>query len=199
MTAARQVGATIGVAVLGTVLASVYRSHLSLAALPPAVAAAARTSVGTGVAVAARLGSAPLLDAVRAAYASGDDVMLWVCAAIALTAAVLAALFLPRQPARASRGGSALGRRWPPVQFAGALAAPRPPGPSRGEGLRARAVSPRRTGSRRGRMTGMTEVPARPDSLRERKKARTHTRCSREHALQLSESKAMLRRRRSSR
>ncbi len=120
MTAARQVGATIGVAVLGTVLASVYRSHLSLAALPPAVAAAARTSVGTGVAVAARLGSAPLLDAVRAAYASGVDVMLWVCAAIALAAAVLAALFLPRQPASASRGAAAAGpsspvRPVPPV------------------------------------------------------------------------------------
>ena len=127
MTAARQVGATIGVAVLGTVLASVYRSHLSLAALPPAVAAAARTSVGTGVAVAARLGSAPLLDAVRAAYASGVDVMLWVCAAIALAAAVLAALFLPRQPARAIRGATPAGAHGAGPPGAGPLGAG-PPG-----------------------------------------------------------------------
>jgi len=99
MTAARQVGATIGIAVLGTVLNSVYRSHLSIAGLPTA-AAAARNSVGAGVDVAELLGSAPLLAAVRDAYASGVDVMLWVCAAIAAAAAVLAALFLPRQPTR---------------------------------------------------------------------------------------------------
>jgi hypothetical protein len=74
----------------------------------------AKSSVGTGVAVAAKLGSASLLDAVHAAYASGVDVMLWVCAAIAIAAAVLAALFLPRRPAgpaqapAASAGGDAL-------------------------------------------------------------------------------------------
>jgi len=105
MTTARQVGATVGVAVLGTVLNSVYRGHLSVAGLPSAVADVARSSVGTGVAVAAKLDSAPLMSAVHAAYASGVDVMLWVCAAIALAAAVLAALFLPRQPT-----GPAVGR-----------------------------------------------------------------------------------------
>ncbi len=99
MTAARQVGATIGIAVLGTVLSSVYRSHLGVTGLPPAVEALAKSSVGTGVAVAAKLDSVPLLGAVHAAYASGVDVMLWVCAAIAIAAAVLAALFLPSQPA----------------------------------------------------------------------------------------------------
>jgi MFS transporter, DHA2 family, multidrug resistance protein len=102
MTAARQVGATIGVAVLGTVLSSVYRAHLSVAGLPSAITAVAKSSVGAGVAVAAKLDSAPLLGAVHAAYASGVDVMLWVCAAIAIAAAVLAALFLPRQPAAAA-------------------------------------------------------------------------------------------------
>src|SRR5580658_3034351 len=69
MTAMRQVGATIGVAVLGTVLSSVYRRHLSVPGLPSAVADAANASVGTGVATAARLSSAPLLSAVHAAYA----------------------------------------------------------------------------------------------------------------------------------
>jgi MFS transporter, DHA2 family, multidrug resistance protein len=102
LTAARQVGATIGVAVLGTVLSSVYRSHLALTGLPAAVAAATRSSVGAGVHVAISLRSAPLLATVHSSYASGVDVMLWVCAAIAAVAAVLAALFLPRltdQPA----------------------------------------------------------------------------------------------------
>ena len=105
LTAARQVGATIGVAVLGTVLSSVYRSHLSLAGVPASVAAAARSSVGAGVHAAASLGSAPLLAGVHGAYASGVDVMLWVCAAIAAAAAILAALFLPRQPTRPAPGG----------------------------------------------------------------------------------------------
>jgi DHA2 family multidrug resistance protein-like MFS transporter len=97
MTAMRQVGATIGVAVLGTVLNSVYRSKLTLTGLPADAVAAVKSSVGTGVAVALRLRSPLVLDAVHAAYASGVDVMLWVCAVIAIAAAVLAVLFLPRQ------------------------------------------------------------------------------------------------------
>ena len=69
MTAMRQVGATIGVAVLGTVLNSVYRSKLVLSGLPADATAVARSSVGTGVSVALRLRSPLLLDAVRAGYA----------------------------------------------------------------------------------------------------------------------------------
>jgi hypothetical protein len=101
MTAMRQVGATIGVAVLGTVLSTVYRGKLLVTGLPADVASAAQSSVGTGVAVALRLRSPQLLASVHAAYAGGVDVMLWVCAAIAIVAAVLAALFLPRQPSGA--------------------------------------------------------------------------------------------------
>jgi len=101
MTAMRQVGATIGVAVLGTVLSTVYRGKLGLSGLPADVVAAAQSSVGTGVEVALRLRSPQLLASVHTAYAGGVDVMLWVCAAIAIAAAVLAALFLPRQPSAA--------------------------------------------------------------------------------------------------
>ncbi len=102
MTAMRQVGATIGVAVLGTVLNSAYRSSLTLTGLPPAVAAAARGSVAGGVAAAHALATASssaaaaLLAMVRDAYAGGVDVMLWVCAGIAVAAALLAVAFLPR-------------------------------------------------------------------------------------------------------
>jgi DHA2 family multidrug resistance protein-like MFS transporter len=97
MTAMRQVGATIGVAVLGTVLNSVYQSRLTLTGVPHAAADAAHASVAGGLAVARATGSAQLLANVRGAYAGGLDVMLWVCAAIALAAAALAAVFLPRQ------------------------------------------------------------------------------------------------------
>ena len=99
MTALRQVGAAIGVAVLGTVLNSVYQSRLTLGGLPKAAASAAHASVAGGLQVAHQLGSLSLLTDVRASYASGLDVMLWVCAAIALAAAVLGMLFLPRQAA----------------------------------------------------------------------------------------------------
>jgi MFS transporter, DHA2 family, multidrug resistance protein len=97
MTAARQVGATIGIAVLGTVLSTVYRSKLALPGVPHAVATLARGSVGTGVVVAQRLHSPDVLAAVHRAYASGVDVMLWICAGIAIASAILAVLFLPRQ------------------------------------------------------------------------------------------------------
>jgi MFS transporter, DHA2 family, multidrug resistance protein len=102
MTAARQVGATIGVAVLGTALSTVYRSKLTLPGVPPTVATLARGSVGTGVVVAQRLHSPAVLGAVHQAYASGVDVMLWICAGIAIASALLAALFLPRRAIQAS-------------------------------------------------------------------------------------------------
>jgi EmrB/QacA subfamily drug resistance transporter len=106
MTALRQVGAAIGVAVLGTVLNSVYQSHLRLTGLPRAAASAAHASIAGGLQAARELGSLSLLSEVRAAYASGLDVMLWVCTAIALAAALLALLFLPRQAAPGGAAGA---------------------------------------------------------------------------------------------
>jgi MFS transporter, DHA2 family, multidrug resistance protein len=97
MTAARQVGATIGIAVLGTALSTVYRSKLTLPGVRPDDATLARGSVGTGVEVAERLHSPQVLAAVHQAFASGVDVMLWICAGIAIASALLAAVFLPRQ------------------------------------------------------------------------------------------------------
>jgi MFS transporter, DHA2 family, multidrug resistance protein len=96
ISALRQVGATIGVAVLGTILGSVYRGHLALTGLPAAAADAAKSSVAAGVGVAHQLNSVPLLGSVRHAFVSGMDTMLWICAGIALVSAVLAVIFLPR-------------------------------------------------------------------------------------------------------
>ena len=110
ISAMRQVGATIGVAVLGTILGSVYASHVDVTGLPAATAAAAKSSVVGGVAVAHATGSAALLDSVRAAFVQGMDTMLWVCGGIALASAILALLFLPRRPdgmTGAPRGGAA--------------------------------------------------------------------------------------------
>jgi len=63
ITAMRQVGATIGVAVLGSVITSVCRSGLNVAALPGQAADTARKSVASGIAIAQKAGSAALLDA----------------------------------------------------------------------------------------------------------------------------------------
>jgi len=97
ISALRQVGATIGVAILGTVLDSVYRGQLAVTGLPAATAALARSSVVAGVAVAKTLGSPALLTSARSAFVQGMDTMLWACAGIALASAILALIFLPRR------------------------------------------------------------------------------------------------------
>jgi MFS transporter, DHA2 family, multidrug resistance protein len=102
ISALRQVGATIGVAVLGTVISNGYRAGLMAHALPAPVAAVARSGVAGGVAVARRLGSASFLNEVRTAFVHGMDTMLWVCGGIALAAALLAAAFLPRRAAESA-------------------------------------------------------------------------------------------------
>jgi DHA2 family multidrug resistance protein-like MFS transporter len=101
ITAMRQVGGTIGVAVLGTVLATVYQSRLQLAGLTAQTASVIKDSVAGGIATAKASGSVALLDSVRSAYVHGLDIMLWVCAGIAIASAVLALIFLPRWEAPA--------------------------------------------------------------------------------------------------
>jgi hypothetical protein len=95
------------VAVLGTVLLSGYRSRLSLGHLPAVAADAVRSSVAGGVAVAHATHSAGLLVMVRTAYVHGQDVMLAVCAVIALASAVLALIFLPRRATAATTAAPA--------------------------------------------------------------------------------------------
>jgi len=96
ITAMRQVGGTIGVAVLGTILANAYRGHLHLAGLPVAAARTVRLGVAEGVASARATGSGVLLNLVRGAYVHGMDDMLWVCAGIAAASALIALAFLPK-------------------------------------------------------------------------------------------------------
>jgi len=96
--AVRQVGATIGVAILGTVISNAYAARLpSLAHLPAAAAAAVRSGVAGGADVAKAASSPVLLGQVRSAFVGGMDVMLWTCAGIAIASALLAWMFLPRR------------------------------------------------------------------------------------------------------
>ncbi|HEU5333407.1 MAG TPA: MFS transporter [Actinocrinis sp.] len=104
--AVRQVGATFGVALLGSVLSSAYRGRLDLHALSPSAADTVQRGVSGGVAVAQRLHSASLLQEVRGAFVHGMQLMLWVCGGLAVVGVVLALVFLP---GRAAPAGAAAG------------------------------------------------------------------------------------------
>jgi len=90
--ALRQAGGTIGVALLGTVLATQYRAELGALDVDPI-----RDGVNAGVAVARSAGDNAMLDHVQAAFVSGMSVMLWVCAAICLAGVAIALRVMPRR------------------------------------------------------------------------------------------------------
>jgi hypothetical protein len=120
ISAARQVGATLGVAVLGTLLSAVYRGSLVVSEhLPAAGAAAVRSGVASWVAVAQSVGSGTLLASVRSAYTDGLDALLWCAAGIALLSALAAVVFLPGR-----RGGRQAGAGGGPAAPGGASARP---------------------------------------------------------------------------
>ncbi|TCP54197.1 EmrB/QacA subfamily drug resistance transporter [Tamaricihabitans halophyticus] len=89
--AARQVGGTLGVALLGTLLGATYRGQLDLTAVP----AAAADSAAAGVRVAQTLDAPELLASVRAALVHGMSATLWVCAGIAVLGVILTLVYLP--------------------------------------------------------------------------------------------------------
>jgi DHA2 family multidrug resistance protein-like MFS transporter len=97
--ASRQVGGTLGVAILGTVLNAAYRSHLDVSGLPPAAADVARDSASAAIAV----GSPGLTRSAQAAFVNGMDVTLWACSGLAVVSIVLALAFLPRRTAVADQ------------------------------------------------------------------------------------------------
>ena len=111
LTAMRQVGSTIGVAVLGTVISNRYGS--GVAARRPASRRRPRRRCGQAwaraSAVAGKLGSSSLLDTVRSSFVHGMDLMLWTCGGIAVACALLAVLFLPRRTRPQDAGDADLG------------------------------------------------------------------------------------------
>jgi DHA2 family multidrug resistance protein-like MFS transporter len=100
-------GGALGIAILGVIGTTVYRSHIAdavPAGVPPGAADAARDTLGGAVAVAGQLPDtlgAALLDAAREAFTQGLHLAFAVSAAAAAAVAVLAAVLLHRQRARA--------------------------------------------------------------------------------------------------
>ncbi|MFE9676146.1 DHA2 family efflux MFS transporter permease subunit [Streptomyces sp. NPDC006259] len=91
----RQVGSAIGIALLGSLLASAYRDRLDVTGLPAGTADTAAESVVAAHVVADRAGAADLVASANGAYVHGMDVAMLVCGVAALVAALLAAAFLP--------------------------------------------------------------------------------------------------------
>ncbi|MDG3016594.1 MFS transporter [Speluncibacter jeojiensis] len=95
--ALRQVGGTIGVAVLGTALTATYCAHLTglPAGLPPQVRDAVSASASSGATAARRLGLPDLVTDVHAAFVDGMAVALWISVAAAVAGLVGACVLLP--------------------------------------------------------------------------------------------------------
>jgi MFS transporter, DHA2 family, multidrug resistance protein len=98
--AVTKLGPAFGASILGSVLNASYQSGLDLAGVPAAAAAAARSSVFGGLAVAQQLGSPALLASVQQAFVLGIDDAARVTAAVTAVAATLALVFLPNHRAR---------------------------------------------------------------------------------------------------
>ena len=106
--ATRITGATLGVAVVGSIYASLYASQLTAelpAAVPPSIADAAHRSVGTAFGVAEQLAASGhtrlaggLHDAASAAFFHGYETAVMVAAGIAVAGAVMALILIPAQP-----------------------------------------------------------------------------------------------------
>jgi EmrB/QacA subfamily drug resistance transporter len=108
--ATRLLGGTLGVAVIGSVYASLYASRLTAtlpAGLPARVSAIAHQSVGAAIGVSAKIAGAgqpaigsAVRDAATTAFLHGLSIGCLVAGGVAAGGAILAALFLPAQPAR---------------------------------------------------------------------------------------------------
>ncbi|MER6981824.1 MFS transporter, partial [Streptomyces carpinensis] len=92
----RQVGAAIGIALLGSLLAGVFRDRLDVTGLPVQAADTAGDSVVAAHLIGEKAGSARLVASADSAYVHGMGVVLLVCGIAALVSALLAAAFLPR-------------------------------------------------------------------------------------------------------
>jgi EmrB/QacA subfamily drug resistance transporter len=103
----RELGAALGIAVLGTIIGSAYRSSLDISAdgLSPADASAARESIGGAVGVARHLpdGGPALLSQAQDAFVDAFRITNAISLAIVLGAAALVLATL-RRPASPSTG-----------------------------------------------------------------------------------------------
>ncbi|MGI8642893.1 MAG: MFS transporter, partial [Thermomicrobiales bacterium] len=96
----RQVAGAFSIAIIGSVVNTVYQTRMDadVFSLPPDAAAGVRDSVGAAVTIAGRLPeqvATPLREAAQAAFVDAFGIAYIVAAATALAGAVLVARFMP--------------------------------------------------------------------------------------------------------
>jgi len=93
----RELGGALGIAILGSVLNSAYRSSVSdqTSALPPALADNARGSLAAAQAIGNRLGSDDLVAKANDAFVHGFSLALLAGAAVLIAGAVFVAIRAP--------------------------------------------------------------------------------------------------------
>jgi len=96
----RQVGGAFGVAILGSILNTLYASQMSgeVAGLPPQAAGPAQDSVGAAVNIGNQIGGTQgqsLIDTARLAFVDGMHVAFLAAAIIAVVAALLVLKYMP--------------------------------------------------------------------------------------------------------
>jgi hypothetical protein len=100
--ATRELGGTLGVAVIGSIFASLYRSGLDAPGIvvTPASRAAAQESIGAAIATAQRLGvdGPPLLATAQHAFFDGFRAGCLVASGVLFIGAIFVAVFLPARP-----------------------------------------------------------------------------------------------------
>ncbi|MEE1842589.1 MULTISPECIES: MFS transporter [unclassified Streptomyces] len=105
----RQVGGALGVAVLGSVLSTVYRGDIEghLGAVPAGARQAAGESIEATLGIAEKMGpaGAPLVASANDAFLKAMHVTAVGSATIALVGALVVALFLPGRPAAEGPSG----------------------------------------------------------------------------------------------
>ncbi len=91
---AREVGGALGIAVIGSIMTAIYRSHLTVSGVPGEVLDKARDSL----AIASRIGG-PVAAKANTAFIDGIHIALFAAAGMAVLAAVVVAALLPRRDA----------------------------------------------------------------------------------------------------
>lgn len=98
----RQVGATLGVAVLGSALGAAYRGALDVGGLPADAASVAREGVQQALVLADLIGRAQLAGSARAAFVDGMARSLLVVCGLCVVAAIVGWLTRPRETTSAA-------------------------------------------------------------------------------------------------
>jgi EmrB/QacA subfamily drug resistance transporter len=97
----RQLGGVLGVAVIGSLLATRYSSRIDGLALPAGTRSAARSSLGAALQAAGTLGGSAgqhLVEAGRSGFVDGFQFATLVVAAVIAASVVVVMLFLPNHP-----------------------------------------------------------------------------------------------------